>query len=281
MGNKRWGLVGVFSLLVGLGLSQVTVANAATSDRITGIRTTETQTFRTNSQTGNGYHITVLPQQRVRLRANLHLSRQQNAIWTRSEQAYITRQGRKLLYYYVENAAGQSGWIWQGYLTPISTHLNVPVVSQLPELPTGCEITAVDMMLQYAGAKVTKLQLASEMPRSDDPNEGFVGEPYSEYGYGLYIYPRGLLSTVQHYLGSAVDLTGIGLTELKAQIRKERPVVVWVANIDGFASHALTVTGFDENNIYFNDPWLGKATQLTQAEFNQAWQGNGNRALSY
>jgi len=281
MHNKQWGLVGTLSLLLGLGLSQVTLAKAATSDRITGIRTTEVKTFRTNSQNGNGYHITVLPQQRVRLRPNLQLAQHQDTIWTRLEQAYITRRGQRLLYYYVENAAGQSGWIWRGYLKPTSYHLTVPIVSQLPELPTGCEITAVEMMLQYAGAKVNKLQLASEMPRSDDPNQGFVGEPDSEYGYGLYIYPRGLLSTVQRHVGSAVDLTGISLTQLKAQILRRHPVVVWVANIDGFATHALTVTGFDEDRIYFNDPWTGQATHLSSGAFNIAWQGNQFRALSY
>lgn len=281
MGNKRWGLVGALSLLLGLGLSRVVPAKAANNDRITGIQTTERQTFRTNSQTGKGYHITVLPQQRVRLRTNLHLSRHQNTIWTRSEQAYITRHGQKLLYYYVANAAGQSGWIWQGYLKPIRTQLQVPVISQLPELPTGCEITAVTMMLQYAGAKVDKLQLANEMPRSDDPNQGFVGDPYSEFGYGLYVYPRGLLATVQRHIGTAVDLTGISLTQLKAQITRGHPVVAWVTNIDGFASHALTVTGFDAANVYFNDPWTGQATHLSNAAFNIAWQGNQFRALSY
>ncbi|BDZ30003.1 C39 family peptidase [Lactiplantibacillus sp. WILCCON 0030] len=281
MGNKQWGLVGGLSLLLGLGLSQAQIVHAASTDRITGIRTTTSQTFRTNSQTGKGYHITVLPQQRVHLRPNLQLSRHQNTIWTRSEQAMITHNGKKQLYYYVKNAAGQSGWIWEGYLTPASYRLKVPVVSQLPELPTGCEITAVDMMLQYAGAKVNKNQLANEMPRSDDPNEGFVGDPHSEYGYGLYVYPRGLLTTVQRHAGSAVDLTGISLTQLKAQITRGHPVVVWVTNIDGFASHALTVTGFEPMRIYFNDPWTGQAASLSNDAFNLAWQGNGSRALSY
>src|SRR5699024_7446986 len=43
--------------------------------------------------------------------------------------------------------------------------LNVPVIKQLPSLPTGCEITSITMMLRYKGAKVNEVNLAKEMPK--------------------------------------------------------------------------------------------------------------------
>jgi len=51
----------------------------------------------------------------------------------------------------------------------------VPLIAQRPELPNGCEITAVTMMMQYAGAKVDKMEMAREMPRSSNPNYGYIG----------------------------------------------------------------------------------------------------------
>ena len=60
------------------------------------------------------------------------------------------------------------------------TQLAVNLIKQMPELPTGCEITAVTMMLQYAGQPVDKVTLAHEMPYdASDWNKGFVGDPFT------------------------------------------------------------------------------------------------------
>ncbi|MCV5434324.1 C39 family peptidase, partial [Escherichia coli] len=42
---------------------------------------------------------------------------------------------------------------------------NVPFIKQLPELPRGCEVTSLAMLLQYKGVQVDKMQLASEIHR--------------------------------------------------------------------------------------------------------------------
>lgn len=71
----------------------------------------------------------------------------------------------------------------------------MPLIAQRPELPNGCEITAVTMMLQYAGANVDKMQMAREMPRSSDPNYGYIGQPWD--GTGITIFPPALMSLVE------------------------------------------------------------------------------------
>ena len=40
---------------------------------------------------------------------------------------------------------------------------DVPFIKQLPELPRGCEVTSLAMLLQYKGVQVDKMQLASEI----------------------------------------------------------------------------------------------------------------------
>ncbi|ETY75188.1 C39 family peptidase [Lactiplantibacillus fabifermentans] len=277
--NKLRYLLWSGGLLMGLTLAKG--AQAATTYPIDHIQVTTAQTYVVQAAHAQGYHITVLPHHRVKMRANLHLNRQPATVWTREEQAEITQHGKKHLYYYLKNERGQSGWVAADQVRPTSIALDVPVVSQLPDLPTGCEITAVDMLLQYAGAKTTKNQLADELPRTDDPNTGFVGDPYSEVGVGLYVYPQGILPTMRKYVSTAFDFTGRSLNELKVQLTKGHPVVVWVANVDGFASHALTVTGFNATDITYNDPWTGQREQMPTAEFERVWQDNGRRAVSY
>ena len=142
-------------------------------------------------------------------------------------------------------------------------------------------MTATTMMLQYAGVNINKEQFASHVPRSSNPNTGFVGDPASAYGIGLYIYPQGLLPTIRHYLPSAVDLSGVGLQRLKAQLTKRHPVVAWVQGLDGFASHTVTLTGYTAATIRYNDPWRGQSGQMDNQAFETMWQLNGRRALSY
>ncbi|GHP14767.1 hypothetical protein YK48G_21920 [Lentilactobacillus fungorum] len=172
-----------------------------------------------------------------------------------------------------------TGWVNQKATDVNYRWLNVPLIAQRPELPTGCEIVATTMMLNFAGAKVTKMQLAKQTPRSRNPNKGFVGSPYSPTGW--YIYPKGLLKVVKKYAGSAQNLTGASPAKIKAKINVGHPVVVWVYNVDGFVNHALTVSGYSKTRFYYNDPWTDKKTSMTITQMQQHRSRDGYRALSY
>ncbi|MFD1548884.1 C39 family peptidase [Levilactobacillus fuyuanensis] len=173
----------------------------------------------------------------------------------------------------------QTGWIHRNGTVKSYRWLNVPLIAQRPELPTGCEITATTMMLQYAGAKVTKKSLAKEMPRSSNPNKGFVGSPYSKTGW--WIYPKGLVKTVRHHLGSATDMTGASFNMMKAKINHGHPVVIWVAGVDGFVNHAVTLSGYSSTRAYYNDPWTKRKTSMSLASLHNHRKHDAYRALSY
>ncbi len=181
------------------------------------------------------------------------------------------------------------GWIYYKPKTVYGQHsnqisgktINVPIINQRPELPTGCEITAVTMMLQYKGAKVNKVGLAKEMPRhSSNPNYGYVGNPFTKRGWT--IYPPALMKLVKKYAGSSVNLTGKSNTTIEKQLFKNKPVVVLVSPMHGFSVHALVLTGYDQSNYYFNDCWTGKKNvKISKKEFNRIWGNQKKRAISY
>lgn len=173
----------------------------------------------------------------------------------------------------------RTGWIHRNGTVKSYRWLNIPLIAQRPQLPTGCEITATAMMLRYAGAKVTKLSLAKEIPRSSNPNKGFVGSPYSRSGW--WIYPKGLTKIVRHHLGSATDMTGASLKKMKAKINRGHPVVVWVAGVDGFVNHAVTLSGYSKTRAYYNDPWTKRKTSMTIASLHNHRKHDAYRALSY
>lgn len=73
-----------------------------------------------------------------------------------------------------------------------------PLIMQMPELPTGCEITALTMTLNYYGFQIDKVTMATKylptLPSADvyvtedgilygnDMNQFFIGDPASENG---------------------------------------------------------------------------------------------------
>ncbi|WP_125588820.1 C39 family peptidase [Companilactobacillus jidongensis] len=180
---------------------------------------------------------------------------------------------------------GNNTWVPQDYVVVNGGQYKsadwltgVPLISQRPELPNGCEITAVTMMLQYAGAKVDKMQMAREMPRSGDPNYGYIGQPWD--GTGITIFPPALMNLVEKYTGTAKNLTGQGLDAIKYQINIGHPVVTW-NTLHGFPYHALTVTGYDSQYVYYNDCWTNQTTQMDINSFINNWNTQNRRAISY
>jgi len=159
--------------------------------------------------------------------------------------------------------------------------LDVPNISQLPELPTGCEITSVTQMVVFAGSKTSKTAMANAMPyHSWNPDLGFVGNPYLWSGWT--IYPPALMNLVKQQTGSSKNMTGSTISTLKAQLDKGRPIVVWVGGFYGFGVHALVLTGYEGDYFYYNDCWSGqKNAVMTQSYFLSCWSMIGWRALSY
>lgn len=157
---------------------------------------------------------------------------------------------------------------------------DVPVISQRPELPTGCEMTAVTMMLQSAGVNISKIQVANETPRSSDGNKGFVGSPYSTSGW--WVFPSGIAPVVRRHLGTAQIMTGANLDAIKDKLIHGHVVVVWVANMNGFINHSLALTGYSNSGyLLYNNPWTGRKESISVSEFMTKWARDQKRALSY
>ncbi|MDD2370821.1 MAG: C39 family peptidase [Firmicutes bacterium] len=159
--------------------------------------------------------------------------------------------------------------------------LNVPLLLQRPDLPTGCEIVSTAMMVQYNSINLTGVQLAREIPYdSSNPSLGYVGDPFTTNGWT--IYPEALLETVQQYLPTTKVLEVTTLDKLKEQIVQEKPIVVWLSDMHGFTIHSVIITGYDQTGLFYNDPWTGeKNAWISNDDFINMWADQEYRALSY
>ncbi len=186
----------------------------------------------------------------------------------------------------------------------------VPFIRQLPELPRGCEVTSLTMLLQHKGVQVDKMQLASEIHRvpfkqdglHGNPYEGFVGNIYTkaELGYGVYNQP--IFNLAEKYVPEKViNLTGRDVQDLYKVISSGSPV--WVIINTTFKplaessfetwntssgkvkityyEHSVVVIGYDQNFVYVNDPLANNPRKaVPRAEFEKAWEQMGKQAIT-
>ena len=193
---------------------------------------------------------------------------------------------------------GKNGYVSSKYLKKVSQNsssviLNVPYISQYPDLPLGCEATSLTELLRYKGISVTKNKIAKEIPKSPNknPNLGFVGSQYTrQEGIFQTIYPKALEKTAKKYRPNSADITGASVEDL------ENPSVVWItANCKDAKMgywykgtsdqiwvaknlHVSTLTGFDKNYYYLTDPALGKY-KISKSQFKHVYNTIGKKAL--
>lgn len=193
--------------------------------------------------------------------------------------------------------------------------LDVPLISQNPELKYGCEVTSLAMVLQHAGIQVNKIELANNIKKDNDPliigkggdvihwgnpKDGFVGDMTGKNkGYAVYVQP--LQELMERYLpGRTVNLTGKSFDDVLSQIKIGKPVVVWTTGDYNVPKrweswnhgseqinatrdlHAVVLTGFEPGYVYVNDPLtVKKGNKVNQQTFIQSWNSLGKQALSY
>lgn len=182
----------------------------------------------------------------------------------------------------------------------------------MPELPRGCEVTSLAMLLQHAGVKVDKLTLAKQIKKTPyytgggykgNPHEGFVGDMYDFNKPGFGVYEEPIHELANHYMPNRIhSLTNKNESFLFHQIDKGIPV--WVITNDRFKhlppsefqqwktkqgefpltfrEHSVLITGYDNNFVYINDPlYTRENRKVDKEEFIASWYQMGKQALTY
>ncbi|MFD2446508.1 C39 family peptidase [Bacillus sp. CGMCC 1.16607] len=194
--------------------------------------------------------------------------------------------------------------------------LDCPVIEQFPELPRGCEVTSLAMLLQSANVLVDKLTLAKEIYKNPTPykiengityfghpNDGFIGNMYTYNEPGLGVYHDPIRKLAEKYLpGRIKDFTGGNFHEIKIHLSDNRPVWVIIntqykkLSNDQFQTwqtpkgkiqityreHSVLITGYDQDFIYFNDPLTGEKNKKAPIkDFEESWVQMGRQAITY
>lgn len=190
------------------------------------------------------------------------------------------------------------------------------IIEQYPELPTGCEITALTMVLNYYGYQVNKVTMAldympkvqAEFYRSEDGRlmgpdleNFFVGDPTEETGY---ICGTGAIVTAANrYLADVgSDLTAAAIKNAQPEklydlIDQGTPVVIWCtinmedrAETDGWYredgtymewstnDHGAVLIGYDEDTVTVADPIYSRIT-VSRDQFEKIFAERGGQCV--
>lgn len=168
-------------------------------------------------------------------------------------------------------------------------------IMQLPELPTGCEVTALTMVLNFFGHDADKLEIAQDYLEKEklylnddeilcgpDFRYVFPGDPEEDSSFGC-LAPC-IEQTAQKYLDavdsaySVKDITGTSFYDLFDYISDEMPVIIWSTmslkepeyitswlTAEGEKvtwptnEHCVVLSAYDytNNTVILNDPTFG------------------------
>ena len=186
---------------------------------------------------------------------------------------------------------------------------------QIPELPNGCEATALSIALNYDGCPADKMEIAlSYIPRvpftetekglyGGNPENVYVGDPK---GFGYYVFEKPVQLAAKKFLQdhhanrTVQDLTGKHFFIFEDLINTGTPIVIW--NTLNFEPpiyskrtwtlyeeetvyqpysnlHATVIYGYDSFYYYVYDPLVGPRKVL-RFLLHTNWEQMGARAIA-
>lgn len=187
------------------------------------------------------------------------------------------------------------------------TKLNVPIESQFPEYPNGCEVTSLSMLLNYYNVDVTKQTLARNIKHvpsfeggkyRGNPHKGFVGYmTIANAGWSVYDEP--LYDVAQKYTDRIRNYTGHSFIEVMKLVSNGHPVMIittlkfkpvndmqtWETKSGKVkvtpSSHACVITGYNkkEQIVYVNNPYGQKNQKVSWKNLEGSFNQQGKQAL--
>ncbi len=178
----------------------------------------------------------------------------------------------------------------------------VAFIGHRQHYPLSCEMRSATDVARYWGIPAREEHLIAMLPRSDDPNAGFVGRlsapagSLPPLGYGVYAPP---VAYVLRHLGLHAEAhRDFTLAELREEIAAGRPVIIWatykmrerpvlrwetaegttVSIVKG--EHTYVAVGYDEGGLYLVDPYDGRTHYFDTGTFLRGWSLLGWMAVT-
>ncbi len=176
----------------------------------------------------------------------------------------------------------------------INVSLDVNVIYQFPDMPSGCEVTSLAMVLNYIGIDVTNKYLADNYLDSStyDMSESFVGSVYDDNSFGCFapviVRTANDFFEDNNYQYEAVNVSESTKEQLIGYLCDNKPVIIWNTqdmqptyieeyNLDGYKftwrdnEHCVVLCGYNEEDNTFEiaDSIAGKVRRDADTFFER------------
>ena len=176
------------------------------------------------------------------------------------------------------------------------------VVGHPQSYSLSCEARSAVDWAAYWGVSLSEADFLASLPRSDNPDAGFVGDPNHAWGnippnsYGVHAKPvaaqlrkAGFQAKAQH---------AMTYRQLRSEIAAGRPVIVWVIGqmlsgtpleytaSDGHTTtvahfeHTMIVVGYAPDLVYVVDAYTGALQTYARTTFMDSWSVLGRMAIT-
>jgi len=215
---------------------------------------------------------------------------------------------------YIHNST-ENAFVVETYIERNASYIDVPIVMQNPELPNGCEITALTSILNYYGMNVSKTTMADKyLPKvafrtlkdkrvGPNPHIAYAGNPRDLKG-GWYVFATPIADAAKKSIAAnkmdltAENVSGSTREEILSYIDQSIPVVVWVTRdlsppirrggwyIEGkneFHSsytnlHAVVLNGWNNGKVHIMNPLKGHQS-ISEEAFFDSYEALGSQAV--
>jgi len=179
------------------------------------------------------------------------------------------------------------------YISGVSGHAQSYLLS--------CESRSAVDLAGFWGIGIGEAEFIQSLPRSDNPDDGFVGNPNDAWGnlppsgYGVHADP--VAETLQRFGLAAEAQHDLAWEDLREEVGAGHPVIVWVIGQmwggkpveyeaqDGSIStvaafeHTMILTGYNLDTVQVVDAYTGYYQSYRLSTFLKSWAVLGNMAV--
>lgn len=167
----------------------------------------------------------------------------------------------------------------------------------------SCESRSAADWAAYFGVDISETTFLDNLPRSDNPEKGFVGDPNDPWGnippYSYGVHAPAVANGLRAAGVQAEARYDLTWDDLRREIASGQPVIVWIIGgmwagtpirytaSDGqeltvaYFEHTMILTGYSPGTVYVIDAYSGLSQTYSLDTFLTSWSVLGNQAVIY